>query len=95
MSERISPQQIVDDFFHEYCEGRLDREEMTNAILTYARQYADERDEYNMGNGGIDGEFGCYNCTHVAFLTAEVAECGITHEEHKWEYSCNKHKLMY
>ena len=68
---------------------------MADAILAYARQYAEERDEYNRGGGDEDEESGCYNCTHVAFLTAEVAECNITHEEHKWEYACSKHKSMY
>lgn len=39
MSERITPEQIVDDFFHEYQEGRLDRDEMVEAIEQYARQF--------------------------------------------------------
>ena len=34
---RITAQQIVDDFFHEFTEGRLDREEMIEVIKQYAR----------------------------------------------------------
>ena len=43
-TDRLTAQQIVDDFFHEYCEGRLDREEMVEVIKTYARQCIDAYD---------------------------------------------------
>ena len=46
-SNRLTAQQIVDDFFHEYCEGRLDREEMVEAIKEYARQCIDAYDRNN------------------------------------------------
>lgn len=44
-AERLTASQIVDDFFHEYQEGRLDREEMIETIKEYARQCIDAYDK--------------------------------------------------
>jgi hypothetical protein len=35
---RFTPQQIVDDFFHEYQEGRMDRDSMIVSIMDFARR---------------------------------------------------------
>jgi hypothetical protein len=43
--DKLTAQQIVDDFFHEYCEGRLDREEMIKTIKKYAEQCIDRYDK--------------------------------------------------
>ena len=36
-NDRLTAQQIVDDFFHEFCERRLDNGEMVEVIKQYAR----------------------------------------------------------
>jgi len=45
MSEdkRITPAQIVDDWFHEYTEGRCDRQEMIDIIMVFAMQYHESK----------------------------------------------------
>lgn len=95
-TDKIIPSEIVDEFFHEYCEGRFDKEAMVNTILEYAKQYANERDEYREYDGDgvhFDIPLQCMNCTWVVYLTSEVAKCEITGKEHDWEYTCNKHRL--
>lgn len=64
--ERLTPQQIVDDFFHEYQEGRLDRDIMIVSILDFAKQYADERDAFNEERELDKGEYTCYYCDRNA-----------------------------
>jgi len=60
--ERYTPQQIVDDFFHEYQEGRLDRDTMIVSILDFAKQYANERDAFREERELNKAEYTCYYC---------------------------------
>lgn len=43
--ERLTASQIVDDFFHEYCEGRLNRQEMVSVIKKYAEECIEAYDK--------------------------------------------------
>jgi hypothetical protein len=79
--ERITPQQIVDDFFHEYQEGRLDRDIMIVSILNFAKQYADERDAFNEERELNKAEYTCYYCD-------ENASCKHTFDAYNIDGDC-------
>lgn len=69
--DRLTASQIVDDFFHEYCEGRFDRSSMIEAIVTFGVSMVDEKIEFKKK----------YNIS-MRFLTCHVCD-----NNHDCEYA--------
>ena len=77
------------NLYDAYKEGFL--QSMTKVRNPYPKTIKHDKGD---GEGvHFDIPLHCFNCIHVVYLTSEVAKCEVTKKEHKWEYTCNKHRL--